>query len=271
MMKFWQQKIGYFLLGITLFILLCNFQVVPTAAQSTVTVPTIPAETQSPVTQPGTVSSELGELSATPAQLPSLPYAYNALGKVIDAETMKLHHDKHHATYVKKLNDALKYYPDLQNKSVEALLRGQDRLPENIRTSVRNNGGGHLNHTMFWQIMSPAGGGQPTGAIASEINKTFGSFDAFKKQFNEAGSDRFGSGWVWLVRNPQGQLEVINTPNQDSPIMNGFYPIMGNDVWEHAYYLKYQNRRAEYLNNWWNVVNWVEVNKRSLVSLQQQS
>lgn len=263
-MKFWQQKIGYFLLGITLFILLCTFQIVPKAAQATVTVPTIPVETQSPVTQSGNVT--VSGLSANPAQLPPLPYAYNALSKVIDGETMTLHHDKHHATYVKKLNDALKQYPDLQIRSVESLLRNLNGLPENIRTTVRNNGGGHFNHTMFWQIMSPTGGGQPTGAIAAEIDQTFGSFDTFKKQFNQAGSDRFGSGWVWLVRNPQGQLQIITTPNQDSPVMDGFYPIMGNDIWEHAYYLKYQNKRAEYLDNWWNVVNWSEVNKRSLVS-----
>ncbi len=263
-MKFWQQKVGYFLVGITLFILLYAFKLVPIAIQPSIA-------KQSPVTHLATVSSSLAELSAAPAQLPPLPYADNALSKVIDAQTMKLHHDKHHATYVENLNDALKYYPDLQKRSVEELLRDQDRLPEKIRTPVRNNGGGHLNHTMFWQIMSPNGGGQPTGAIAAEINKTFGSFDAFKKQFNEAGSDRFGSGWVWLVRNGQGQLEIMTTPNQDSPIMNDSYPIMGNDVWEHAYYLKYQNRRAEYLNNWWNIVNWAEVNKRSLVSLQQQS
>lgn len=271
MIKFWQQKIGYFLVGIVLFILLCNFQIVPTATQPSVAIPTIPTATQAPATPFPSVGSTSGELSATPAQLPPLPYAYNALSKVIDAETMKLHHDKHHATYVKNLNDALKYYPDLQKRSMEELLRDLERLPENIRTKIRNNGGGHLNHTMFWQIMSPAGGGQPTGALFAEINKTFGSFDAFKKQFNEAGSDRFGSGWVWLVRNGQGQLQIITTPNQDSPVMDGFYPIMGNDVWEHAYYLKYQNRRAEYLNNWWNVVNWTEVNKRSLVSLQQKS
>lgn len=266
MIKFWQHKIGYFLVGITLFISLWVIHVVPITAQPSITVPTLPTAPSDTVK---TVNSASGELKATPAQLPPLPYAYDALAKVIDAETMKLHHDKHHAAYVKKLNDALKYYPDLQNKSVETLLRDLERLPEDIRTTVRNNGGGHLNHTMFWQIMSPTGGGQPTGAIATEINQTFGSFDAFKKRFNEAGSDRFGSGWVWLVRNPQGQLKVISTPNQDSPVMDGSYPIMGNDVWEHAYYLKYQNRRAEYLNNWWNIVNWTEVNKRSQVSLQQ--
>lgn len=149
------------------------------------------------------------------------------------------------------------------------MLRDLNSIPEEIRTTVRNNGGGHLNHTIFWQIMSPQGGGQPTGEIAQEINKNFGSFDAFKKQFNEAGGDRFGSGWVWLVRNPQGQLQITSTPNQDSPITEGLYPIMGNDVWEHAYYLRYQNRRADYLNNWWNVVNWSEINRRSQASRQQ--
>ena len=169
---------------------------------------------------------------------------------------MKLHHDEHHAAYVNNLNDALKKYPNLQNRSVESMLRDLDSIPEAIRTTVRNNGGGHLNHTIFWQIMSPKGGGQPTGQIAQEINKTFGSFEKFREQFNEAGGDRFGSGWVWLVRNAKGQLEIASTPNQDNPIMAGQYPIMGNDVWEHAYYLRYQNRRQEYLNNWWNVVNW---------------
>jgi superoxide dismutase, Fe-Mn family len=205
-------------------------------------------------------------LSANPAQLPPLPYAYNALARAIDAETMKLHHDKHHNTYVDNLNNALKKYPQLQSRTIEAMLRDLNSVPEEIRTTVRNNGGGHLNHSIFWQIMSPRGGGQPTGRIAQEINQTFGSFDNFKKQFNKAGEERFGSGWVWLIRNPQGQLQIVNTTNQDSPVMDGSYPIMGNDVWEHAYYLKYQNRRAEYLNNWWNVVNWNEVNRRTQAS-----
>ncbi len=207
-------------------------------------------------------------LSANPAQLPPLPYPYEALEKAIDAETMKLHHDRHHQTYVTNLNNALKKYPQLQSRSVEYLLRNLNIIPEDIRTAVRNNGGGHLNHTIFWQIMGPQGGGEPTGEIAQEINQTFGSFDEFQKQFNEAGGDRFGSGWVWLVRNPQRQLEIMSTPNQDSPIMEGYYPIMGNDVWEHAYYLRYQNRRAEYLNSWWNVVNWNEVNRRAQASLR---
>ncbi|PSM46148.1 superoxide dismutase [Chroococcidiopsis sp. CCALA 051] len=225
----------------------------------------------SPATQQSRpVASPKEELSANPAQLPPLPYEYSALEKAIDAKTMKLHHDEHHATYVEELNSALKKYPDLRNRSVETMLRDLDGIPEAIRTTVQNNGGGHLNHTIFWQIMSPKGGGQPTGQIAQEINKTFGSFEKFREQFNAAGGDRFGSGWVWLVRNAKGQLEITSTPNQDNPIMKDQYPIMGNDVWEHAYYLRYQNRRAEYLNNWWNVVNWEEINRRWQASSQQQ-
>lgn len=197
-----------------------------------------------------------------PFSLPPLPYAYNALQPHIDAQTMRFHHDKHHATYVKNLNAAIANYPDLKNRSAEQLLRNINSVPADIRTTVRNNGGGHVNHTMFWNIMKPNGGGQPTGAIASAIQQNFGSFEEFKKQFNQAGEKRFGSGWAWLVRTPGGNLQVISTPNQDSPLMEGNYPIMGNDVWEHAYYLKYQNRRADYLNAWWNVVNWDEINKR---------
>ncbi len=211
---------------------------------------------------PATTTTPPTEISASPAQLPPLPYAYNALEPHIDARTMELHHDKHHASYVSNLNKALANNTTLQNQSVEALLRNLNQVPEDIRTAVRNNGGGHVNHSMFWEIMSPDGGGQPTGAIAAAINQSFGSFEAFKTQFNEAGSSRFGSGWVWLVRNAQGQLEITSTANQDSPLMDGQYPIMGNDVWEHAYYLKYQNQRGEYLNSWWNVVNWEEVNRR---------
>lgn len=227
------------------------------------------AQTTPPTAQPTAVASPSSELSAYPAQLPPLPYEYSALAKAIDAETMKLHHDRHHATYVENLNEALKPQSNLQNRSVEALLRDLNSVPEEIRTKVRDNGGGHLNHTIFWQIMSPDGSGQPTGAIAQAINQTFGSFDNFRKQFNAAGGDRFGSGWVWLVRNPQGQLQITTTPNQDNPIMNGNFPILGNDVWEHAYYLRYQNRRAEYLNNWWTVVNWQEVNRRFQLASQQ--
>lgn len=195
-------------------------------------------------------------------QLPPLPYDYKALEPHIDARTMQLHHDKHHATYVNNLNTAVAKYPQLKGKSAEVLLRQLNTLPQEIRTTVRNNGGGHINHSMFWQIMSPKGGGEPTGAIANAIKKSFGSFAAFQKQFNEVGTKHFGSGWVWLIRTQKGELKIISTPNQDSPLMQGYYPIMGNDLWEHAYYLNYQNRRADYLKAWWNVVNWEEINKR---------
>lgn len=195
-------------------------------------------------------------------KLPPLPYDYNALEPHIDAATMQFHHDKHHAGYVKNLNEAVNKYPQLKSKSAEELISDLNSVPEDIRTTVRNNGGGHVNHTMYWKIMSPNGGGEPTGAIATAIRETFGSFDAFKQQFNDAGNKRFGSGWAWLVRTKDGKLQITSTPNQDSPIKEGNYPILGNDVWEHAYYLKYQNKRADYLTAWWNVVNWNEVNKR---------
>lgn len=274
MNKFWKKIGEFFLIGLGMVILLFSCQTTPvTQSQPTTTnpavTPTTPTVAQTPATFPP-VASVKAE-ATLPATLPPLPYAFGALEKAIDAQTMQLHHDRHHATYVKNINDALKQFPNLQNRSVDALLRDLNSVPESIRNTVRNNGGGHLNHTIFWQIMSPNGGGQPTGTIAEEINKTFGSFDGFRKQFNEAGSDRFGSGWVWLVRNPQGQLQIVSTLNQDSPIMDGNYPIMGNDVWEHAYYLRYQNRRAEYLDNWWNVVNWEEINRRAQTSLQQPS
>jgi superoxide dismutase, Fe-Mn family len=193
--------------------------------------------------------------------LPPLTYAYNALEPHIDATTMKFHHDKHHAAYVKNLNAAIAKYPQLQSKTIEQLLTSLSTLPKDIQTTVRNNGGGHYNHTMYWRIMGPKGGGAPTGAIATAIQSQYGSFDAFKTQFNEAGTKLFGSGWVWLV-NEKNKLRIITTPNQDSPISQGLYPIMGNDVWEHAYYLKYQNRRPDFLAAWWNVINWTEVNSR---------
>ncbi|MCV3214181.1 superoxide dismutase [Plectonema radiosum NIES-515] len=193
--------------------------------------------------------------------LPPLPYAYDALEPHIDQATMQFHHDKHHAAYVKNLNAALDKHPELKSKTVEEMLRNLNSVPTDIRKIVRNNGGGHVNHSMFWQIMKPQGGGEPTGAIAKAINQSFGSFAAFKKQFNEAGVSRFGSGWVWLVR-VADKLEITTTANQDSPLSEGKYPIMGNDVWEHAYYLKYQNRRTDYLDAWWNVLNWDEINKR---------
>jgi superoxide dismutase, Fe-Mn family len=197
-----------------------------------------------------------------PHELPPLPYDYTALEPHIDSQTMQLHHDKHHAAYVNNLNTALEKYPNLQSQSAEDLIRDLNSVPEDIRTLVRNNGGGHVNHTMFWQIMGPNGGGEPTGALADAINESFGSFENFKNQFNEAGTKRFGSGWVWLVRGSDGKLQITSTANQDNPISEGHYPILGNDVWEHAYYLKYQNRRPEYLQAWWNVVNWDEVSKR---------
>ena len=195
-------------------------------------------------------------------EVPALPYAYNALEPHIDEQTMHLHHDKHHAAYVAKLNGAVEKHPDLQKKSAEELIRNLSALPEDIRGVVRNNGGGHVNHTMFWQIMGPKAGGAPTGAIADAITKTFGGFDAFKEKFEAAGVNQFGSGWAWLVRTKSGEFQIKSTANQDNPISNGEFPVMGNDVWEHAYYLKYQNRRPDYLKAWWNVVNWAEINKR---------
>jgi superoxide dismutase, Fe-Mn family len=193
--------------------------------------------------------------------VPPLSYDYNALEPHIDATTMKFHHDKHHAAYVKNLNAAVNKYPQLKTKTIEQLLTSLNTLPKDIQTTVRNNGGGHFNHTMYWQIMGPKAAGEPTGAIEAAIKTQFGSFDTFKTQFNEAGTKLFGSGWVWLV-NDRNKLRIMTTPNQDSPITQGLYPIMGNDVWEHAYYLTYQNRRPDYLSAWWNVINWSEVNKR---------
>lgn len=195
-------------------------------------------------------------------ELPPLPYDYNALEPYIDTQTMQIHHDKHHQAYVTNLNNALQGQDQLASMSVDDLLRNINQVPDSIRTAVRNNAGGHSNHTMFWNIMKPNGGGQPTGDLASAIQQVFGSFDAFKAALNDAGTKRFGSGWAWLVLDSSGKLQVISTANQDSPLMEGFYPVMGNDVWEHAYYLKYQNRRPEYLNAWWNVVNWDEVARR---------
>ena len=195
-------------------------------------------------------------------ELPPLPYDYSALEPYIDTQTMQLHHDKHHAAYVNNLNAALKDNSQFTSMNVDDLMRHINDVPDSARTAVRNNGGGHSNHSMFWQIMKPNGGGQPSGALASAIDSTFGSFDAFKTQFNDAGVKRFGSGWTWLVLDQNGKLSVISSANQDSPLMEGNYPVMGNDVWEHAYYLKYQNRRPDYLNAWWNVVNWDEIAKR---------
>ncbi|MGB8343440.1 MAG: superoxide dismutase [Ktedonobacteraceae bacterium] len=195
-------------------------------------------------------------------EVPALAYAYNALEPYIDEETMHLHHDKHHVAYVTNLNNALKGHDDLASLSIENLMRRINEVPESIRTAVRNNGGGHINHGMFWEIMGPHAGGSPSGALASAIDQTFGSFDAFKAAVNDAGAKRFGSGWAWLVVGKDGKLQVTSTANQDSPFMEGLYPVLGVDVWEHAYYLKYQNRRPEYLAAWWNVVNWDAVAQR---------
>lgn len=194
--------------------------------------------------------------------VPPLPYAFDALEPYIDKQTMEIHHDKHHGAYVTNLNKALESATNLQNKTVEELLANNcATVPENIRTAVRNNGGGHINHSMFWQIMAPKAGGNPSGNVAQAINGTFGSFDQFKEKFNAAATTRFGSGWAWLVKKG-GKIDIISTANQDSPIMDGQFPVMGLDVWEHAYYLKYQNRRPEYIGAWWNVVNWPEIEKR---------
>ncbi|MFZ5624383.1 MAG: superoxide dismutase [Gemmatimonadota bacterium] len=194
--------------------------------------------------------------------LPPLPYAYNALEPHIDEQTMRIHHGKHHATYVNNLNAALEGHPALQTLSIEALLGDLSQVPEAIRTAVRNNGGGHYNHTLLWEIMIPGGAQEPTGKLAQAINATFGSFAAFKEQFARAATSRFGSGWAWLSVGKDKQLVLESTPNQDTPVMEGRTPVLGCDVWEHAYYLKYQNRRPDYVNAWWNVVNWTEVGKR---------
>jgi superoxide dismutase, Fe-Mn family len=192
-------------------------------------------------------------------EVPALPYDYAALEPHIDEQTMRIHHDKHHAAYVTNLNNALANSPDLAKLPVEQLIQQLDKVPESARTAVRNNGGGHANHSFFWQIMGPNAGGAPTGELAEAINSTFGSFDQFKQQFAAAGASRFGSGWAWLSVEPGGKLRIESTPNQDSPLMEGRTPILGVDVWEHAYYLKYQNRRPDYMAAWWNTVNWPAV------------
>ncbi len=195
-------------------------------------------------------------------KVPDLPYNYKDLEPYISEEIMKLHHDKHHAAYVNNLNDAIGKYPELFKKTPEELLTNLNEIPEDIRTAVKNNVGGHINHSMFWEIMSPNVGGEPSGKLAEEIKNQFGSFEQFQEKFNESGLKRFGSGWVWLVKNNLGELEIISTANQDNPISEGKYPIMGNDVWEHAYYLQYKSARADYLKAWWNLVNWKEVENR---------
>ena len=194
-------------------------------------------------------------------ELPALPYDYNALEPHIDAQTMEIHHTKHHQTYIPKLNGALEGHPDLANKAVDDLISDLASIPEDIRGAVRNNGGGHSNHTLFWQVMGPNGGGAPNGNVANAIDAAFGTFDTFKEQFSAAGAARFGSGWVWLI-NDGGTLSIESSANQDSPIMEGRSAILGLDVWEHAYYLRYQNRRPDYMAAWFNVVNWETVNQR---------
>ncbi|MCW5978543.1 MAG: superoxide dismutase [Bryobacteraceae bacterium] len=197
-----------------------------------------------------------------PFTVPDLPYAFDALEPYIDAQTMQIHHDKHHATYVTNANKALESAPDLANATLEELLANEcAKVPENIRTAIRNNAGGHANHSLFWEIMAPKAGGEPSGSLAAAIDNSFNSFANFKEKFSAAATTRFGSGWAWLVLSG-GKLELYSTANQDSPLMQGHSPILGLDVWEHAYYLKYQNRRPEYIAAWWNVVNWPEVQKR---------
>ncbi|BCM92691.1 superoxide dismutase [Mn] 1 [Abditibacteriota bacterium] len=198
---------------------------------------------------------------AGPFKLPPLAYPYASLGPTISEMTMRIHHDKHHQAYVDKLNAAVAATPSLAGKSAQTLIQNLDAVPESVRTAVRNNGGGHVNHTMYWEIMNPKGGGAPKGDIAAAIRTNFGSFDNFVKKFDEAGEKRFGSGWVWLAMD-KGKMKILSTPNQDNPLMMGMMPIFGNDVWEHAYYLTYQNRRGEYLKAWWHVVNWDAVNAR---------
>jgi superoxide dismutase, Fe-Mn family len=193
--------------------------------------------------------------------LPPLPYDFAALEPHIDAKTMEIHHGKHHQTYVNNLNAAIEKAPDLAKKSLDDLMRSVNTVPESVRTAVRNNGGGHWNHSMFWQIMGPKAGGEPGGNLGNAIRSAFGDFAKFREQFSAAGVGRFGSGWAWLI-NSGGKLSISSTPNQDNPLMEGQRAIMGLDVWEHAYYLKYQNRRPDYITAWWNVVNWKEVEKR---------
>ena len=192
-------------------------------------------------------------------ELPALPYAHDALEPHIDARTMEIHHGKHHQAYVNNLNKALEGHADLQGKSIEDLLKNLNAIPESIRTAVRNNGGGHANHSLFWPCMSPNGGGEPSGELGEAINAAFGSLASFKEQFGKAAATRFGSGWAWLCADSSGGLVVTSTPNQDNPLSEGLTPILGLDVWEHAYYLNYQNRRPDYVAAWWNVVNWEQV------------
>jgi Fe-Mn family superoxide dismutase len=194
-----------------------------------------------------------------PFTLPDLPYPFDALEPHIDAKTMEIHHDKHHGTYVTRLNAALEKAPEFQNKPIEEILRSLDKIPKEVQGAVRNHGGGHYNHTLFWKMLAPRAGGKPSGDLGKAIDKKFGSFEAFKEQFTASATNLFGSGWAWLVVDPSGDLSVTTTPNQDNPVSQGLKPIFGLDVWEHAYYLKYQNRRPEYITAFWNVVSWANI------------
>ena len=243
----------FFFLALSVFLMVGNLYSSNSMASTSETSEEIVASSQTAV---------VAQKNTSEFVLPPLTYDYNALEPYIDSQTMTLHHDKHHASYVKNLNEAIAPYPEFKGQTVEELLLNLDTLPEDIQTTVRNNGGGHANHSMFWSIMTPDSEGEPTGELADAIADTFGDFATFQEEFNEAGKKQFGSGWAWLVMNDEGELEVTSTPNQDSPLLSGQYPIMGNDVWEHAYYLKYQNMRGDYLDAWWNVINWSEVNNR---------
>lgn len=235
-------------------------QAIKTTALASAVIATLPNAfaQNSPVTDKALISTS----SPTgPFMLPPLPYAYDALEPHIDTQTMRIHHDKHHAAYVANLNKAVADHPELGKKPVEDLLKNLNDVPEKIRTSVRNNGGGHYNHSLFWQMMKPGGGGEPAGELAKAIDANFGSFSTFKEQFTKAAMTQFGSGWAWLILD-DGKLKIEDAPNQDSPISHGKPVLLGLDVWEHAYYLKNQNRRADYVTAWWNVVNWDFVSER---------
>lgn len=211
---------------------------------------------------PVALRAQTADVPDGPFKLPPLPYAYDALEPHIDAETMKIHHDKHHAAYVNNANKALAAHPDLAKMDVYQLVAHLDEVPDEIRATLRNNAGGHANHSLFWLMMKPGGGGKPSGDLATAIDEAFGGFDEFKEQFTAAAMKVFGSGWAWLIITPDGEMAIESTPNQDSPLMNGAKPLLGLDVWEHAYYLKHQNRRTDYVDAWWNVVNWDYVAER---------
>lgn len=210
--------------------------------------------------------AEARSIPKMPFDLPSLPYSYDALEPHIDAKTMQIHYGRHHNAYLNNLNAAALKFPTLKPDTFDDILRNLSKVPAPLQTAIRNHGGGHYNHSLFWKLMAPKAGGQPTGEIAKAITSSFGSFASFKNDFKAAGLSRFGSGWVWLIQGKNGKLQIVTTPNQDNPWMEGFYPILGNDVWEHAYYLRYQNQRDKYLEAWWSVVSWEEVNKRFAAS-----